>query len=155
MTAEEKKSFDYLNKISYLFRLVVRQNGLSIVIQELSNKQFSYHLCYENSVLASIAISEDDISINIYKYFRMLSKKVKDVNLSDFFTPEHFLFKEFAEYCQVLKDEYDKLDTVKDVPGKVEETDDSLIEGLKRENMALRLELDELKARIFKIFVST
>lgn len=85
----------------------------------------------------------------------MLSKKVKDVNLSDFFTPEHFLFKEFAEYCQVLKDEYDKLDTVKDVPEKVEETDDSLIEGLKRENMALRLELDELKARIFKIFVST
>ena len=155
MTDAEKQHFDRLNKYTYLFRLVAKQNGLTIVMQELADGQCSYHLCYEDSVLASIAITDDDIGINIYKYFRVLSKKVKDVYITDFFTPDHFLFKDFSEYCQTLKNEYDHLDANSAHPeeSSQENSESSLVDELKKENLRLRLELDTYKSNIFNLFM--
>lgn len=151
MNDEIGKEFNYLNKYSYLLKIVVEQNGLSIIKNQL-NDTVSYHLCYGSSILANLSFLEDEVNITIYKYFSFLSKKVYNVKFSEFFDPERFRFEDFTKYCNLLKYEFDNLNKKEDEP---ESKDISLVDQLKQENMELKLQISKLHEKLWKIFLNT
>lgn len=151
MTADEKYSFDRLNKVTYLCRLAIEQTHCFIVCQYIG-EDTAYYVCRDKTILFRLAINDDDVTFYVQQDdLNKVSSKYNEVKFSSFYSKDKFEFDDFFKYISAVEKQLTTTETIQE--HTQEETKSKTIEVDEEEYNSLKKQVQMYQQQIMKIFL--
>jgi len=156
MTADEKYSFDRLNKVTYLCRLAIEQTNRCIVCQRIG-EDTAYYVCKDKTILFRLAIIDDDVVFYIQQDdLDKVSLKYNEVKFTSFYSKakDKFEFDDFFKYISVVEKQLTTTEITETTQEQIqEETKSKTIEVDEEEYNELKKRVQMYQQQIMNIFL--